>query len=75
MAVIIIESLEKALTNALGKKVEFNKAFESIKSGDVLTTYASTDKLEEAIGFKPSTTIEEEFQRFADWYVGYYKCH
>lgn len=70
-----IGALEKALTNALGREVEFNKVFEPIKPGDVPATYASTDKLQEAVGFKPSTTIEEGLQRFADWYVEYYKCH
>ncbi|MEW8992887.1 GDP-mannose 4,6-dehydratase [Clostridium sp.] len=68
-----IGALEKALTNALGREVEFNKVFEPIKPGDVPATYASTDKLQEAVGFKPSTTIEEGLQRFADWYVEYYK--
>jgi UDP-glucuronate 4-epimerase len=33
---------------------------------------ASTDRLQEAVGFKPSTSIEEGLQRFADWYAGYY---
>jgi len=68
-----IGALEKALTNALGREVQFNKVFEPIKPGDVPATYASTDKLQEAVGFKPSTTIEEGLQRFADWYVEYYK--
>lgn len=70
-----IGALEKALTNALGREVQFNKVFEPIKPGDVPATYASTDKLQEAVGFKPSTTIEEGLQRFADWYVEYYKFH
>ena len=36
-------------------------------------TYASIDLLREAVGFKPETSIEEGLQRFADWYVDYYK--
>ncbi len=36
-------------------------------------TYASIDLLQEAVGFKPETSIEEGLQRFADWYVDYYK--
>lgn len=67
-----IGALEKALANALGREVVFNKVFEPIKPGDVPATYASTDRLQEAVGFKPSTTIEEGLQRFADWYVEYY---
>lgn len=67
-----IETLEKALSKALGREVEFKKIFEPLKAGDVPATYASTDKLQEAVGFKPSTSIEEGLQNFADWYVEYY---
>ncbi len=35
-------------------------------------SYASTKRLEEAIGFKPKTSIEEGLQKFADWYVDFY---
>ena len=68
-----IETLENALSNALGRKVEFKKEFEPMKPGDVPRTYASTDQLREAIGFKPETPIEVGLQKFADWYVDYYK--
>lgn len=68
-----IGTLEKALSNALGREVEFDKIFEPIKPGDVPATYASTDKLQEAVGFKPETSIEDGLQKFADWYVEYYK--
>lgn len=69
---VFISALENALTNSLGRKVEFKKKFEPIKPGDVPATYASTDKLQQAIGFKPETTIQEGLQKFADWYVEYY---
>lgn len=68
-----IGALEKALSNALGREVQFEKKFEPIKPGDVPATYASTDKLQEVVGFKPETSIEEGLQKFADWYMGYYK--
>lgn len=68
-----ITTLEKCLGKALGKEVEFEKIFEPLKAGDVPATYASTDKLQEAVGFKPATSIEEGLQKFADWYVEYYK--
>src|SRR5699024_10961573 len=67
-----IGALEKALSNALGREVEFNKIYEPIKPGDVPATYASTELLQEAVGFKPETSIEEGLQMFADWYVDYY---
>lgn len=69
---VFIETLEKALSKATGKEVLLDKVFEPMKQGDVPATYASTDLLHKAVGFKPSTTIEEGLQKFADWYVGYY---
>ncbi|WP_404330361.1 GDP-mannose 4,6-dehydratase [Mesobacillus maritimus] len=69
---VFIETLEKALSKALGKEVQFEKVFEPIKPGDVPATYASTDQLQKAVGFKPETSIEEGLQKFADWYVDYY---
>lgn len=70
---VFITTLEKCLSKALGREVIFEKIFEPLKAGDVPATYASTDKLQEAVGFKPSTSIEEGLQRFADWYVQYYE--
>ncbi|CAN7194818.1 GDP-mannose 4,6-dehydratase [Peribacillus frigoritolerans] len=67
-----IGALEKCLSNALGKEIEFDKVFEPIKPGDVPATYASTDLLQKAVGFKPETSIEEGLQKFANWYVEYY---
>ena len=68
-----IYALEEALSNALGREVEFKKSFEPIKPGDVPATYASTELLQEAVGFRPKTTIQEGLQKFADWYVDYYQ--
>ncbi|KPB05734.1 SDR family NAD(P)-dependent oxidoreductase [Bacillus sp. CHD6a] len=70
---IFIETLEKALAKSLGKEVQFEKIFEPIKPGDVPATYALTERLQKAIGFKPETSIEDGLQKFADWYVDYYK--
>lgn len=67
-----IGALEKALSNALGREVEFEKIYEPMKPGDVPATYASTDRLYDAVGFKPKTSIEDGLQKFADWYVKYY---
>lgn len=69
---VFIETLEKCLSNASGREVVFNKIFDSLKAGDVRVTYASTHSLEGAVGFKPSTPVEDGLQRFADWYVKYY---
>lgn len=70
---VFITTLEKCLSKSLVREVEFKKIFEPLKAGDVPVTYASTDKLQEAVGFKPSTSIEDGLQRFMDWYVEYYK--
>jgi UDP-glucuronate 4-epimerase len=70
---VFIEVLEKSLSNSLGREVVFDKIFEPIKPGDVPATYASTDLLQKAVGFKPKTPIEEGLQKFTDWYVDYYK--
>ena len=70
---VFIETLEKCLSKAMGREVQFEKIFEPIKPGDVPATYASTELLEQAVGFKPKTSIEDGLQKFADWYCGYYK--
>lgn len=67
-----ILSLEKALGNSLKREIEFEKIYEPIKPGDVPATYASTDKLQAAIGYKPDTSILDGLQKFTDWYVEYY---
>ncbi|MGZ0874774.1 GDP-mannose 4,6-dehydratase [Priestia megaterium] len=69
---VFINTLEKCLSKALGREVLFEKIFEPIKPGDVPATYASTDLLQEAVGFKPETSIEEGLQKFSNWYVSYY---
>ena len=68
-----IETLERCLSKASGREVVFKKIYESIKPGDVPATYASIDKLQKAVGFKPGTTLEEGLQKFADWYCEYYQ--
>src|SRR5690625_4412426 len=68
-----IHALEAALSNKLGRDVEFDNIYEPIKPGDVPATYASTERLQEAVGFKPKTSIKDGLQKFVDWYVDYYK--
>lgn len=68
-----IETLECCLSKALGKEVVFNKVFETIKPGDVPATYASIEAIQDAIGFKPQTSLKDGLQKFIDWYVVYYK--
>ncbi len=59
------------LEEKLGKKAVKN--FLPIQPGDVPETYADIDALEEAVGFRPSTSIEDGIGKFVDWYREYYK--
>ena len=65
--------LFRSLSFSLGREVVFEKIFEPLKPGDVPATYASTDLLQAAIGFKPKTSIKDGLQKFTDWYVREYK--
>lgn len=69
-----ITTLEKCLSKSLNREVVFEKIFEPLKPGDVPATYASTERLQKEVDFKPSTSIEEGLQNFADWYVKYYNA-
>ncbi len=42
-----------------------------MQPGDVLSTYASTDMLEQYIGYKPQTSIEDGLKSFISWYKEY----
>lgn len=62
-----IEILEKHI----GKKA--NKVYMDMQPGDVLKTYADVSDLEEAINFKPNTSLDEGLKKFVEWYKSYYK--
>tara|TARA_B100000212_G_C27354031_1_gene524979 strand:- start:326 stop:1351 length:1026 start_codon:yes stop_codon:yes gene_type:complete len=55
------------LESALGVKAE--KIYKPIQAGDVIDTYADTNKLKEWINYIPKTTIETGVDRFAKWYL------
>ncbi|RKZ55635.1 MAG: capsular biosynthesis protein CpsI [Candidatus Parabeggiatoa sp. nov. 2] len=57
-----IETLEKAL----GKQAKKNLL--PLQAGDVPATYADVADLEQEVGFKPQTSIEEGIGRFVEWY-------
>ncbi|MHB8126266.1 MAG: SDR family NAD(P)-dependent oxidoreductase [Desulfitobacteriaceae bacterium] len=67
-----IAALEKALSNAVGREIVAEKEFLPMQPGDVKATYSDSSPLERDFDFKPSTSIKEGLQRFADWYVEYY---
>lgn len=43
-----------------------------MQPGDVYATYASIEKLNKAVGYKPKTTIREGIPVFAKWYKEYH---
>ncbi len=59
-----------ALENALGKKAEYNMM--DMQPGDVPATHADTSLLENYIGFKPNTTVQEGVSHFIKWYQDYF---
>ena len=56
----------------LGKKARKN--FLPIQPGDVPATCADVDDLIRAVGYSPSTTVEEGVRKFVEWYGEYYHC-
>lgn len=61
-----VEILEKAV----GKKAR--KTFLPMQPGDVACTYAQMDDLYQAVGFRPTTPLEEGLPRFVHWYREYF---
>lgn len=60
-----------ALETHLGKEAE--KIYMDMQPGDVHRTYADVSDLEQAIDFRPSTTIEEGLGgAFVTWYKDFY---
>ncbi|MEO0438610.1 MAG: NAD-dependent epimerase [Pseudomonadota bacterium] len=60
-----------AIESALG--AEAKKNFLPMQAGDVAATYANIDALDDWVGYRPTTPIEEGIQHFVDWYRAYYR--
>lgn len=60
----------KAIENAVGKKAKTNLM--PMQPGDVQSTFADVSELESAVGFKPSTSLQDGIDIFIDWYKRYY---
>lgn len=67
----LIEYIE-AIEEALAKKAI--KDLLPLQPGDVPDTYADSSKLEQAVGYKPSTTVRAGVKSFVNWYREFYKC-
>jgi UDP-glucuronate 4-epimerase len=61
----------EVLEQALGKVATKNLV--PIQPGDIPETYADISRLEAAVGFRPTTAIEDGLAKFVEWYRDYYK--
>ena len=51
---------------------EAHKELVPMQPGDVPVTYADTQALEKAVGFRPNTPLRDGLRKFAQWYKRYY---
>lgn len=61
----------QAIESELG--IEAVKNFREMQPGDVYQTYADTDDLFKATGYRPKVGLEEGVKSFVNWYKEYYK--
>ena len=66
-----LETFISVLEDKLGQKAE--KHYMEMQPGDVVRTYADTTDLEQAINFKPKTSIEEGLGKYVKWYREFYQ--
>ena len=59
------------LERLLGRKAR--STLLPMQPGDVPATFASIDRLREAIGFAPATSLDDGLARFVAWYRDYYR--
>lgn len=60
----------KAIENELG--IEAKKNFREMQPGDVYQTYADTQDLFEATGYKPQVSVKAGVAEFVQWYRKFY---
>ncbi|MFY0992458.1 NAD-dependent epimerase [Halomonas sp. C05BenzN] len=68
--VALIRYIE-VLEECLGRKAE--KRLLPRQPGDALDTHADVLALQQAVGYRPSTTIEVGVSRFVEWYRAFYE--
>ena len=61
----------EAIEQAVGK--EAVKQYLPMQDGDVPATFADIDDLQQTVGFKPATPIQQGVAEFVRWYKAYYK--
>lgn len=60
----------RMLEQLLGKEAQINLL--PAQPGDMPETYASIERLQQAVGFAPRTTLEEGLGKFVTWFKSYY---
>ena len=67
---ILLLDFVKSLEKEIGIKAK--KTYEAFQQGDVKSTYASIDSLQDWIGYKPYTSLSRGIKDFVEWYKIYY---
>ncbi len=67
---VTLDEFITTLENALGKKAK--RKLLPMQDGDVLATYADIDDLQRAVGFEPSTSLQNGIESFVKWYKRYH---
>lgn len=60
-----------AIEKSLGKKAILDLL--PLQPGDVPDTFADSTALEQAVGYKPSVSVDDGVQQFVNWYRDFYK--
>ncbi|MFY0600342.1 MAG: NAD-dependent epimerase [Cyclobacteriaceae bacterium] len=61
----------RAIEQEIDKKAQIN--YLPLQMGDVPASFADASELEEAVGYKPQTTVAEGMKQFLSWFREYYK--
>jgi UDP-glucuronate 4-epimerase len=67
---VSVPDVVRILERELGRKAQCELL--PMQPGDVPETCADVSDLEQAVGFRPATAIEEGVRRFAEWYRNYH---
>ena len=66
-----LKDFVSVLENCLGIKAKID--YRGMQQGDVKTTHADTQALEDYIGYSPKISIEDGVKNFVEWYLKYYR--
>jgi UDP-glucuronate 4-epimerase len=61
----------EVIEQCLGRQAE--RRYLELQAGDIAATYADVALLDEAVGYRPATTVEQGVANFVRWYREYYR--